>query len=168
MTVFNFQNMMDMDKGYAYQISHSYCLQRKHTIKTKMLAELHSHVPQGFPQCAKTQETWIHQKTSKTLKKWLIIFITFIHIFMCKRRISTSKRSKIWSPLKSYSSATSMSMIDYIIVDFEAFDNNQWSLDWFITQVNTIGFKVNVITLVIVQTWALSIVCCKVINFYLP
>jgi len=35
MTVFNFQNMMDMDKGYAYQISHSIAYKKNTPSKVK-------------------------------------------------------------------------------------------------------------------------------------
>ncbi len=72
MLVFNFQNMMNMEKIYAYR-NFSYVAYKK-TYKN---------------------EYFVHQKTSKTIKKGLIAFITSMHIIICRRRISTSKGLKI-------------------------------------------------------------------------
>jgi len=75
-SISNFQNMMKMDKRYAYQnFNH---VAYKKTYKN---------------------EYFMHIKTLKIVKNGLIAFITSMHIIICRKRISTSKGLKNSGPL---------------------------------------------------------------------
>jgi hypothetical protein len=77
-----------------------------------------SHHVVSFPHVKRFQ---------KLQKELLITFTTPSHIFVCRRRISTSKVSNILGLLKSYNIVASISILKVVVV--KAFDNNQQPLD---------------------------------------
>jgi hypothetical protein len=72
---------------------------------------------------AQSLETWYASKDIKNSKKGLITFTTCSHIFLCKKKILTLKRSKILGPLENCNNTTSMSIIKVIAV-VKAYANN--------------------------------------------
>jgi len=111
--------------------------------------------------------TCLTSKELRNSKKCFITFITYSHILLCKRWISTSNKSNISSPTESSSNWASISIVK-VMVSVKASDNNQWPLLWFITQVDTTWFKVEVIASTIANTWALDIIRFRAIHFCLP
>jgi hypothetical protein len=106
-------------------------------------------------------------KDFKNSKKGLITFITSTCILLCKRRFLTSNKLDILGPLQSYNGAICISIVRVMVI-VKTFDNNQWPLLWFITLDDITRFNIKMITLAIAQTWALSTLCFKATNFYLP